>query len=65
MTTETLAKPAEINLEKNIFQVKENTLKHLNGTAIGPNCALQYTILFTVDLEEIILEDIDLPPRMS
>ena len=33
VTTEILAELAETNLENNIFQVKENILKHLNGTA--------------------------------
>ena len=34
VTTEILAELAETNLENNIFQVKENILKHLNGTAL-------------------------------
>ena len=51
MTTETLSELAEIVLKKNFFQFNEKTLK-------------PYAIMFMVELEERILEDIELQPRI-
>ena len=51
---------AEIALKNNVFQVAKKTLKQLRGAAIGTKFASSYAILFMVDLEEKILEDIEL-----
>ena len=48
VTTEILAELAETNLENNIFQVKENILKHLNGTASA--LPVPYSIQFYLRL---------------
>ena len=42
----------------------KKTLKQLRGTVIGAKFALLYEILFMADLEERILEDIELQPRV-
>ena len=64
MTTETLLELAEIVLKSNIFLFNEKTLKQLRGTAIGTKFAPPYAIIFMADLEERILKDIELKPRM-
>ena len=64
MTTETLLELAEIVLKSNIFLFNEKTLKQLRGTAIGTKFALPYAIIFMADLEERILKDIELKPRI-
>ena len=64
VTTETLLELAEIVLKNNIFQFNEKTLKQLRGTAIGTKFAPPYAIIFMADLEERILKDIELKPRM-
>ena len=64
VTTETLLELVKIILKNNIFQFNEKTLKQLRGTAIGTKFALPHTIIFIVDLEERILEDIELQPRI-
>ena len=64
MTTETLLELAEIDLRNNIFQFNEKTLKQLRGTAIGTKFALPCAIIFMADLEERILKDIELKPRI-
>ena len=64
MITETLIELAEIVLKNNIFQFNEKTLKQLRGIAIGTKFAPPYAILFMADLEERILEDIELQPRI-
>ena len=63
MTTEFLLELAEIVL-KNIFQLNEKNLKQFRGTAIGTKFAPPYAIIFMADLEERILEDIELQPRI-
>ena len=60
MSKENLVELAEIVLKNNIVQFNEKTLKQLRGTAIGTKFAPPYAILFMVDLEERILEDIEL-----
>ena len=64
VTTETLVELAEIVLKNNIFQFNEKTLKQLRGTATGSKFAPPYAILIMADLEERILEDIELQPRI-
>ena len=64
VTTETLLELSEIVLKNNIFQFNEKTLKQLRGTAIGMKFAPPYAIIFMADLEERILEDIELQPRI-
>ena len=64
VTTETLLELAEIALKNNIFQFNEKTLKQLRGTAIGTKFAPPYAIIFMADLEERILKDIELKPRI-
>ena len=64
VTTETLLELAEIVLKNNIFQFNEKTLKQLRGTAIGTKFAPPYAIIFMADLEERILKDIELKPRI-
>ena len=64
MTTETLLEPAEIVLKSNIFQFNEKTLKQLRGAAIGTKFTPPYAIIFMADLEEGILEDVELQPRI-
>ena len=64
VTTEALLELAELVLE-NIFQFKENTLKQLKGIAIDTKFVPLYAIIsIMVDLEERILEDIELQPRI-
>ena len=63
MTTEFLLELAEIVL-KNIFQLNEKNLKQFRGTAIGTKFTPPYAIIFMADLEERILEDIELLPRI-
>ena len=60
MSKENLVELAEIVLKNNIAQFNEKTLKQLRGTAIGTKFAPPYAILFMIDLEERILEDIEL-----
>ena len=64
VTTETLLELAEIVLKSNIFLFNEKTLKQLRGTAIGTKFAPPYAIIFMADLEERILKDIELKPRI-
>ena len=66
VTTKTLSllELAEIVLKNNIFQLNEKTLKQLRGTAIGTTFAPPYAIIFMADLEERILKDIELKPRI-
>ena len=64
MTTEALVEFVEIVLKNNIFQFNEKTLKQLRGTTIGTKFAPPYAILFMADLEERILKDIELQPRI-
>ena len=64
VTTETLLELAEIVLKDNIFQFNQKTLKQLRGAAIGTKFAPPYAIIFMVDLEERILENIELQPRI-
>ena len=64
MTTETLIEVAEIILKNNIFQLNEKKLKQLRGTTIGTKFVPLYAILFMVDLDKRILEDIELQPRI-
>ena len=64
MTTETLLELAEIVLKNSIFQFNEKTLKKLRGTAIGTKFAPPYAIIFMADLQERILKDIELKPRI-
>ena len=64
VTTEALLELAELVLE-NIFQFNQNTLKQLKGTAIGTKFVPLYAIIsIMVDLEERILEDTELQPRI-
>ena len=60
MSKENLVELAEIVLKNNIAQFNKKTLKQLRGTAIGTKFAPPYAILFMIDLEERILEDIEL-----
>ena len=62
MTTETLLELTEIVL-KNIFQLS-STLKELRSTAIGIKFAPPYAIIFVADLEERVLKNIELKPRI-
>ena len=62
MTTETLSELAEIVSKNNIFQFNEKILKQLRGTAIATKFAPPYAIIYMVDLEEKILEEIELQP---
>ena len=65
VTTEALLELAELVLENNIFQFNENTLKQLKSTATGTKFVPPYAIIsLMVDLEERILEDIKLQPRI-
>ena len=64
MTTETLLEFAEIVSKNNIFQFNEKTLKQLRGTTIGTKYAPPYAIIFMADLDERILKDIELKPRI-
>ena len=64
VTTETLLEFAEIVLKNNIFQFNEKTLKQLRGTTIGTKYAPPYAIIFMADLDERILKDIELKPRI-
>ena len=64
VTTETLLELAEIVLKNNIFQFNEKNLKLLRDTSIGTKFAPPYAIIFMADLEEKILEDIELQPRI-
>ena len=64
VTTETLLELAEIVLKNNIFQFNEKNLKLLRDTSIGTKFAPPYAIKFMADLEEKILEDIELQPRI-
>ena len=64
MTIDTLLELAEIALKNNICQFNEKTLKQLRGTAIGTKFAPPYAIIFMADLEERILKDIELKPRI-
>ena len=64
VTTETLLELAEIVLKNNIFQFNEKTLKQLRATAIGTKFAPPCAIIFMTDLEEKILKDIELKPRI-
>ena len=64
VTTETLVELAEIVLKNSIFQFNEKTLKQLRGKAIGTKFTPPFAIIFTADLEERILEDIELQPRV-
>ena len=64
VTTETLVELAEIVLKNNIFQFNEKTLRQLRRTAIGTKFAPPRAILFMADLEERILEDVELQPRL-
>ena len=65
VTTEALLELAELVLENKFFQVNENTLKQLKGTAIGTKFVPLYGIIsIMVDLEERILEDIELQARI-
>ena len=63
VTTETSVEFEEIVL-KNILQFNEKTLKQLRDTVIGTKFAPSNTIIFMTDLEERILEDIELQPRI-
>ena len=65
MPAETLLENAEIVLKDNIFQFNKKTFKQLRGTAIGTKFAPSYAIIFTANLEERILKDIELKPRIS
>ena len=62
VTTEALLELTEIVL-KNIFQFS-STLKELRGTAIGIKFAPPYAIIFVADLEERVLKNIELKPRI-
>ena len=62
VTTEALLELIEIVL-KNIFQFS-STLKELRGTAIGIKFAPPYAIIFVADLEERVLKNIELKPRI-
>ena len=63
-TIKTLIELAEIVLKNNIFQFNEKTLKQLRGTVISTKFVPPYAIIFMADLEERILEDIELQPRI-
>ena len=63
-TIKTLVELAEIVLKNNIFQFSEKTLKQLRGTVISTKFVPPYAIIFMADLEERILEDIELQPRI-
>ena len=56
VTTETLVELAEVVLKNNNLQ--------LRGTAIATKFAPLHGIIFMADLEERILEDIELQPRI-
>ena len=65
VTTEALLELAELVLENNSFRFNEKTLKQLNVTAIGTKFVPPYAIIsIMVDLEERILEEIELQPRI-
>ena len=65
LTNEALSELAELVLENNIFQFNENTLEQLKGTAIGTKFVPPYAIIsIMVDLEERILGDVEMQPRI-
>ena len=64
VTTETLLELAGIVLKNNIFQFNEKTLRQLRDTTIGTKFAPLYAIIFMADLEERILKDFELKPRI-
>ena len=64
VTTETLLELAGTVLKNNIFQFNEKTLKQLRDTTIGTKFAPLYAIIFMADLEERILKDFELKPRI-
>ena len=64
VTTETLVELAELVLKNNIFQFDEKLFKQVRGTAIGTKFAPPYAILFLANLEEKILGEMDLKPRI-
>ena len=65
VTNEALSEVAELVLENNIFQFNENTLEQLKGTAIDTKFVPPYAIIsIMVDLEERILGDVEMQPRI-
>ena len=65
LTNEALSELAELVLENNIFQFNENTSEQLKGTAIDTKFVTPYAIIsIMVDLEERILGDVEMQPRI-
>ena len=61
---QTLLEFPEIVLKNDIIQFNEKTLKQLRDTAIGTKFASPYAVIFMADLEEMVLKDIELQPRI-
>ena len=56
VSTDTIIDLAEVVLKNNIFTFGKKTLKQKQGTVIGTKFAPSHSILFMVELEEIINE---------
>ena len=62
MSTDALAKLAELDLKNNIFNNNEKTSKQKGGTTIGTKFSLPYSILFMAEMEKKFFEKIDNKP---
>ena len=51
-------------LKKNYFEFNNKFYLQVSGTAMGKRCALNYAIIFMVELEEEFLEQQTLKPRI-
>ena len=58
VTTDTLIKPTELVLKKNIFEFSDKTYKQIRRTAIGTKFAAPYAVFFMTALEEKILNKV-------